>query len=1094
LGVNETTTTQKKKKKKKKRMMTESDEESMRSCSTEGSLDLEHRHLKQSLYHTAESAPWSDPSDAAVVAVVVEDVEKVGDARRLQTSNPAKAKAKINSIQALKQEVVMDEHIISVDALCQRLATALDNGLSLAEHRTRLARDGPNRLSPPKQVPGWVKLLKHLFLGFSGLLWIAAILCFIAYGFDPTTSDNLALAIVLIVVVVITALFAAYQEGRASAAMKGFAKMVPDAAVVLRGGEKVRVEAAELVVGDVIEVKGGDKIPADFRIVSADGFKVDNSSLTGESEAQQRMARNEHDNPLEATNLAFFTTFATEGVATGVVVSTGDRTVIGRIAQLVMQTKNVETPLVKEINRFIKLISAMALAIGVVFLIVALVIGYPALVAIVFVIGIVVANVPEGLLATVTVSLTLTAKRMAKKNVLIKSLSSVETLGSTSTICSDKTGTLTQNRMTASHLYYDGLVQTNDPGASGAFDANDATCMALLRIAAICNRATFADAEQVRGNRLPTKVSVQSWATIGDASESALLKLVHVVRSVDSWRDANPKLVEIPFNSTNKYQLSIHEPADGNGRLLLVIKGAPERIVARCATHLSSSGTEQKFGKRARADFEAAYVGLAKRGERVLGFAHLWLDAAQYDRDFAFETDPPNFPVDGLCFVGLISLIDPPRDSVPEAVRLCTSAGIKVIMVTGDHPLTAETIARQVGIIRSESANELAEERGVGLLDVPLRDARAIVVHGELLRDMSDAQLDAVLAHEQIVFARTSPQQKLRIVEGCQRRGEIVAVTGDGVNDSPALKKADIGIAMGIAGSDVSKEAAKMILMDDNFASIVRGIEEGRLISDNLKKSIAYTVSSNIPELIPFLAFIAFRLPLGLTTFLILCIDIGTDMLPAISLAYEEAESDIMQRKPRNPKTDHLVNARLIGFAYFTIGVAQTMAGFFTFLMVLSIELGLHPSELLGSERGASATSYGFSGSVPMDMWLGSHFVSRETRALALRRGQSSFLLSIVLTQWIDLLICKTRKRSLFQQGMRNIVLWAGLVVETALVCLLIYVPFFHTIFSTADVSGMYWLLPLPFMVWMFVYDELRKWLIRRDRDGSTWVTKHTYY
>jgi magnesium-transporting ATPase (P-type) len=352
------------------------------------------------------------------------------------------------------------------------------------------------------------------------------------------------------------------------------------------------------------------------------------------------------------------------------VVNTGDRTVIGRIAQLVMQTKHIETPLVKEINRLIKLISAMALAIGVVFLIVALAIGYPVLVAIVFVIGIVVANVPEGLLATVTVSLTLTAKRMAKKKVLIKSLSSVETLGSTSTICSDKTGTLTQNRMTVSHLYYNGSVHTN-PGASGAYDANDATCTELLRIAAICNRATFADAEQVRGDRAPTKVSVQSWATIGDASESALLKLVHVVRSVDSWRDANPKLGEIPFNSTNKYQLSIHEPADGSGRLLLVIKGAPERIVARCATYLVKNGTEQKFGKRARADFDAAYVGLAKRGERVLGFAHLWLDAARYDRDFAFETDPPNFPVDGLCFVGLISLIDPPRDSVRAAQNEC---------------------------------------------------------------------------------------------------------------------------------------------------------------------------------------------------------------------------------------------------------------------------------------------------------------------------------------------------------------------------------------------------------------------------------------
>jgi sodium/potassium-transporting ATPase subunit alpha len=456
---------------------------------------------------------------------------------------------------------------------------------------------------------------------------------------------------------------------------------------------------------------------------------------------------------------------------------------------------------VKEINRFIrKLISAMALDRRR-FLIVALVIGYPALVAIVFVIGIVVANVPEGLLATVTVSLTLTAKRMAKKNVLIKSLSSVETLGSTSTICSDKTGTLTQNRMTASHLYYGNAVQTNDPGSVGLVRCQRCDVPALLRVAAICNRATFAD-DDVRcaASRSQQSASVQEWATIGDASESALLKLVHVVRDVDEWRDANPKLVEIPFNSTNKYQLSIHEPTR---RQRPPAAGDEGRAGAHCGALRDASLVRHRaeIWQARRADFDAAYVGLAKRGERVLGFAHLWLDAAQYDRDFAFETDPPNFPVDGLCFVGLISLIDPPRDSVPEAVRLCTSAGIKVIMVTGDHPLTAETIARQVGIIRSETANELAEERGVDLLDVPLRDAKAIVVHGELLRDMSEAQLDAVLAHEQIVFARTSPQQKLRIVEGCQRRGEIVAVTGDGVNDSPALKKADIGIAMGIAGS-----------------------------------------------------------------------------------------------------------------------------------------------------------------------------------------------------------------------------------------------------------------------------------------------------
>jgi sodium/potassium-transporting ATPase subunit alpha len=396
-----------------------------------------------------------------------------------------------------------------------------------------------------------------------------------------------------------------------------------------------------------------------------------------------------------------------------------------------------------------------------------------------------------------------------------------------------------------------------------------------------------------------------------------------------------PSWSRFPFNSTNKYQLSIHEPPTVDGRLLLVMKGAPERIVARCATQLVSTAPSRNLASARAPTLTPPTSSLAKRGERVLGFAQLWLDAAQYDRDFAFELDPPNFPVDGLCFVGLISLIDPPRDSVPEAVRLCTSAGIKVIMVTGDHPLTAETIARQVGIIRSETANEVAEERGVDLLDVPLRDAKAIVVHGELLRDMTDTQLDAVLAHEQIVFARTSPQQKLRIVEGCQRRGEIVAVTGDGVNDSPALKKADIGIAMGIAGSR-REQGGGQDDSDGRQLCVDRARHRGGPPHfDNLKKSIAYTVSSNIPRADAVLVFIIFRIPLGSRRFSFSASTLGTDMLPAISLAYEEAESDIMLRRPRNAQTDRLVNARLVGFAYFHVGIAQCMSGFFCFFLVL---------------------------------------------------------------------------------------------------------------------------------------------------------------
>lgn len=344
-------------------------------------------------------------------------------------------------------------------------------------------------------------------------------------------------------------------------------------------------------------------------------------------------------------------------------------------------------------------------------------------------------------------------------------------------------------------------------------------------------------------------------------------------------------------------------------------------------------GKEVALTDELRAAVDKNNDTLARKGERVLGFCMKKLDKSAYPMGFQFEHEGDvNFPRgdkfledqsadDGLTFVGLIALIDPPRPQVPGAVEKCRSAGIKVIMVTGDHPTTAHAIAKQVGIIQEhKTADEIAEERGCSVDEVDPEEARAIVVKGSDLGNMSDETLDAILAHHQeIVFARTSPQQKLIIVDGCQRADQIVAVTGDGVNDSPALKKADIGVAMGIMGSDVSKQAADMILLDDNFASIVTGIEEGRLIFDNLKKSIAYTLTSNIPEISPFLIFILASIPLPLGTVTILCIDLGTDMVPAISLAYEQPELDIMNRKPRKAKTDHLVNARLIGFAYLQV-------------------------------------------------------------------------------------------------------------------------------------------------------------------------------
>lgn len=379
------------------------------------------------------------------------------------------------------------------------------------------------------------------------------------------------------------------------------------------------------------------------------------------------------------------------------------------------------------------------------------------------------------------------------------------------------------------------------------------------------------------------------------------------------------------------------------------MKGAPERILERSST-IFINGEEKILDDEMKTAFNNAYMQLGGLGERVIGFCDFKLQVDKFPTGYPFDSDNVNFPLENLRFVGLMSMIDPPRAAVPDAVAKCRSAGIKVIMVTGDHPITAKAIAKSVGIISegSETVEDIAKRLNIPVEQVEQRLAKAAVIHGAQLRDLNSEQLDAMLKkYPEMVFARTSPQQKLIIVEGCQRLGAIVAVTGDGVNDSPALKKADIGVAMGIAGSDVSKQAADMILLDDNFASIVTGVEEGRLIFDNLKKSIAYTLSSNIPEISPFLIFILFDVPLPLGTITILCIDLGTDMLPAISLAYEQAESDIMKRQPRDPKKDKLVNERLIFMAYGQIGMIQAAAGFIAYFVILA-DNGFLPNIIFG--------------------------------------------------------------------------------------------------------------------------------------------------
>ncbi|XP_065752387.1 potassium-transporting ATPase alpha chain 2 [Phocoena phocoena] len=992
--------------------------------------------------------------------------------------------------EELKKELDLDDHKLSEEELETKYGTNIITGLSSTRAAELLARDGPNTLTPPKETPKIIKFLKQMVGGFSILLWIGAVLCWIAYGIqysnDKSSSlDSVYLGSVLALVVILTGVFAYYQEAKSTNIMASFRQMIPQQALVVRDSEKKTVPADQLVVGDIVEIKGGDQIPADIRVLSAQGCKVDNSSLTGESEPQPRSSEFTHDNPLETKNISFFSTTCLEGTATGMVINTGDRTVIGQIASLASGVQNSKTPIGIEIEHFVHIVAGVAVSIGVLFFIIAVSMKYHVLDSIIFLIGIIVANVPEGLLATVTVALSLTAKRMAKKNCLVKGLEAVETLGSTSIICSDKTGTLTQNRMTVAHLWFDNQVfvaDTSEDHSNQVFDQSSATWASLSKIITLCNRAEFRPGQE--------SVPIMKKAVVGDASETALLKFSEVILgNVMEIRKRNRKVAEIPFNSTNKFQLSIHETDDpSDKRFLMVMKGAPERVLEKCST-IMVNGQEQPLDKSTAKAFHTAYMELGGLGERVLGFCHLYLPADEFPATYSFDVDTMNFPTSNFCFVGLLSMIDPPRSTVPDAVTKCRSAGIKIIMVTGDHPITAKAIAKSVGIIsaNSETVEDIAKRLNVAVAQVNKRDAKAAVVTGMELKDMSPAQLDELLAnHSEIVFARTSPQQKLIIVEGCQRQDAIVAVTGDGVNDSPALKKADIGIAMGITGSDAAKSAADMVLLDDNFASIVTGVEEGRLIFDNLKKTIAYTLTKNIAELCPFLIYIIAGLPLPIGTITILFIDLGTDIIPSIALAYEKAESDIMNRKPRHKKKDRLVNKPLAVYSYLHIGLMQALGAFVVYFTVYAQE-GFRPSTLLNLrvewEKGYVND---------LEDSYGQEWTSYQRKYLEWT-GYTAFFVGIMIQQIADLIIRKTRRNSIFQQGLfRNKVIWVGIASQVIIALILSYGLGSIVALNFTMLRPQYWFVAVPHAVLIWVYDEVRKLAIRLY--PGSWWDKNMYY
>ncbi|XP_068631655.1 sodium/potassium-transporting ATPase subunit alpha-B-like [Battus philenor] len=988
-----------------------------------------------------------------------------------------------SELNLLKEETHTGDHFLTPKQLEVVYRTNIVTGLTENLAEELLENYGPNELKQLQGTSYW-KIFRHnLFGWFQCVLWCGAILNFIGYAFSDiiesdqrsghTGKEYLYLGCVITATIVGTGLFGFYQEAKNMAVMSGFEKMVPLDAFVIREGIKKKIPNVDIVIGDIVELTGGEVVPADIRILDCTNFKTDMSSLTGESEPVKHSPQCTNKNPLESKNMAYFGCPIVEGSAKGVVVATGELTQIGKIAGLVTGLEKEETPIAKEITHFIKLVCGVAFAFGILFFLMVYFVQHSWLAALQYMLGIILANVPEGLIVTLTVCMTLSAKQLKKKNCLAKTLQAVETLGSTSCICSDKTGTLTENRMSVTHLFCNFIIYDKDDHTHVADAPYTELCLAAsLNLKAVFSHDTM-------------DLPVMERKILGDASESAILRYMELNRSATQTRELNPKEAEIPFSSAYKFQVTIHR-MQATQSYYLVMKGAPEIVVEHCANVITDNGVNP-LTPQLKKELKANFIKLANMGERVIGYCDYKLPIESYPLGYKFDTQNRNFPIEDLTFIGAISMIDPPRKNINKSIALCKQAGIRVLMVTGDHPVTALAISRQCGTITQPTAYDYAFEHHIELSDVPIHirnQFKAVVITGDELRTMSVNDLKmAESKYEEITFARTSPQQKLFIVETLQSLKHVVAVTGDGVNDSPALKKADIGIAMGITGTEVSKQAADMILLDDNFASIVLGIEEGRRIFDNLKKTIAYTLTSNTPEMLPFVLYAIFGMPLPITLILILVINVGTDLLPAMSLAYETSEEDIMSIPPRKP-TDHLVNRVLIFMAYFQVGLIQFFAGMYAYFTVFA-SYGFFPSSLLFVRSD----------------WEAPTFVLRDTlgrpwyyddRKRVEKQAQTAYFVAVCWTQISDVLICKTRRISLVKKGMKNHVLNMSIVVDLIAALFVTYFPLCHEIFNTESLAWHDFLLAIPFMVLMIVADEFRRYIIRNNI--SKWVEQETYY
>ena len=814
----------------------------------------------------------------------------------------------------------------------------------------------------------------------------------------------------IVVVIGINAVFAFAQELQAERAVEALAKYLPEQAKVLRDGVEQVVDASLLVPGDVLVIDEGDRISADARLITG-SIEVDLSMLSGESVPTLRAADLVDISlpPLQARELVFSGTTCTEGQARALVFATGMRTEIGRIAALSARVGHEESPLEAQVRRVAWLIAAIAVIMGIAFVPLAVFgAGLPVSDSIVFAIGLLVGNVPEGLLPVITLALAVGVRELVRQGAVVKRLSAVETLGSTDVICTDKTGTLTENRMHATQVW-------TAPQAVELAEADMplVTAPAVARLAAAAAACNNADA------------GAPGREAVGDPTEIAVLEAAATLGAMaDRATRDRCRRREFRFDPSRKLMSTVSERG---GELWIDTKGAPEALLPLCSRIVWRDGEERALRNSERTEVERMNAELAGQGLRVLGVAQRRAgnngpvpeDRVRAERD--------------LCFLGLIAMLDPPRPEVADAVEACQRAGIRIIVITGDNGLTAAAIARRVGIVGDDPA----------------------IVTGEELEPMTEAELDELLrTGRDLIFARSSPEAKLRIADALRAEGHVVAMTGDGVNDAPALRRADIGVAMGRSGTDVAREASTMVLTDDNFATIVTAIAAGRRVYDNIRKFLLYIFAHTTPEVVPFLVFALAggAVPLPLTVPQLLAFDVGTETLPALALGREAAEPGLMSQPPRR-RAENIIRPPMLLRAWLFLGVisaALSMAGFFWVLH----RSGWHPGDPTGSG---------------------------DPLHHAYQQATTMTFLGMLMGQVGTAFAARTERASLRSIGVfsNRLLLW-GIVFELALAALLIYAPLFQELLGTAALTPEMLLFTAPFPLIVWGADELRRWFVRR--------------